>query len=68
MDGVDDVESIGISSVKVDLRCRRKFGVHREDKVQDGGGLCSIACHSVVTSVIPSVPVKSFKNPLTTSF
>jgi len=43
MDGVDDVESIGPSSVKVNLRCRSNIRVLGEDKVQGGGRLGSNA-------------------------
>ena len=33
MDGVDDVESIGPSSININLRCRRNIRVLGEDKV-----------------------------------
>jgi len=62
MDGVDNIESIGPSSVKVDRCCGGNSGVLGEDKVQGGGGLGSNAslgtfeCDSVIPTVILSVP------------
>jgi len=63
MDGVDNVESIGPSGVKIDRRCGSNTRVLNEDKVQGSGGLGSnttlgaFECDSVVPTVIPSVPI-----------
>jgi len=75
MDGVDNVESIGPSSVKVGRSCGSNIRVLNEDKVQGSGGLGSNAslgaleCDSVVPTVILSVPIREPNplNPLTMS-